>query len=272
MPALTSIALWLCFLISLASCTQTPSIDSDGNVTVKQPSKIMQDYGTRQFNYLKNTKKISSDPSLNKRVIRVASKLQAVIDLPEAKWEFVVFEDNSLNAFCLPGGKVGINTGLFRIIGDDDALLAAALGHEISHATANHAQQRIHRMLRVIISSAIIWRVLDHNDIDNTGEIISAFSLGGYVFNTLPFYRMQEYESDKMGAIFMAKAGYDPRKSILLWKLLKSRHFYDGDQKPEFLRTHPHDIKRIKALEYFMPIAMQHYYEAKKSDPKRNQQ
>ena len=102
MPALTFITLWLCFLISLSSCTQTPSIDSDGNVTVKQPSKIMQDYGTRQFNYLKNTKKISSDPSLNKRVIRVASKLQSVIDLPEAKWEFVVFEDNSLNAFCLP--------------------------------------------------------------------------------------------------------------------------------------------------------------------------
>ena len=272
MPALTPIALWLCFLLNLASCSQKPSIDSQGNVTVKQPSKIMQDYGTRQFNYFKSTKKISSDLLLNKRVVRVANKLQSVIDLPNAKWEFVVFRDNSLNAFCLPGGKVGINTGLFRIIGNDDALLAAALGHEISHATANHAQQRIHRMLRLVISSAIIWRVLDHNDIDNTGEIISAFSLGAYVFNTLPFYRMQEYESDKMGALLMAKAGYDPRKSILLWKLLKCRHFNDGDKKPEFLRTHPHDIKRIKALEDFMPIAMQHYHEAKKSNPKRHQQ
>lgn len=225
----------------------------------------MLGHGIREFKHLKRTKKTSNDPRYTKRVERVASRLRKVIDLPGAEWEFVIFKDNSPNAFCLPGGKVGINTGLFRITGEDDALLAAVLGHEISHATANHAEQRMYRAIGIILGGALVWHVFDNNDFNHSGEALAAYTLGAYVFDSLPLSRRQEHESDKMGAIFMAKAGYDPRKSVTLWRLLKSHHFNANGEKPEFLRTHPQDENRIKALENFMPVALRHYHASKKA-------
>ena len=223
----------------------------------------MRSNGIHQFEHLKRTKKITTDPRYTDRVNRVATRLRKVIDLPGAEWEFVVFKDNSANAFCLPGGKVGINTGVFQITGNDDALLAAVLGHEISHATANHAGQRMYRVFLHLITGAFIWHAMEENGVDHANETIATYAMAAYVFDNLALSRRQEYESDKMGAIFMAKAGYDPRKSVLLWKLLKSHHFTHGNQKPEFLRTHPHDATRIKELEKFMPVAMRVYRASK---------
>lgn len=259
MPSLTSITLALLSVLCLASCGFRPSIDAEGNVTIRKPNPLMLSHGIREFKHLKRTRKISTDPRRTRQVNRVAARLTKVIDLPGAEWEFVVFKDNAPNAFCLPGGKVGINTGLFRITGDDDSLLAAVLGHEISHATANHAEQRMYRALGAVLGGAVLWHALENNGGSHTGGTVAAYAVGTYLLDSLPFSRMQEHESDKMGAVFMAKAGYDPRKSVLLWRLLKSHHFHHGGQKPEFLRTHPHDETRIRALEGFMPVALRHY-------------
>ncbi len=160
----------------------------------------------------------------------------------------------------MTGGKVGINTGLFHITGDDDALLAAVLGHEISHATSNHAQQRMYRALALANGAAILWSSMDNQDINNPEWALAGYALTAYLTDSLPLSRRQEHESDKIGAIFMAKAGYDPRKCIELWRLLQKYHHHNGGQKPEFLRTHPHDDSRIRALEDFMPIAMKFYH------------
>jgi len=223
----------------------------------------MHRHGIREFERIKKSRVISDNPRFTKPLERVANRLQKVIKMPRAEWEFVIFKDNSPNAFALPGGKVGVNTGLFRIIGNDkdsDAILAAVLGHEISHATANHAEQRMYRSIAITLASAILWNSLDHNGADHPHRGVAAFAFASYIADSLPFSRKQEYESDRIGAVYMAKAGYDPRKSIDLWRRLNSYHQVRGGEKPEFLRTHPHDNSRIRALEIFMPIAMKFYH------------
>ena len=254
----------------MTSCGFNSAIDAEGNVTIRESSPLMRSHGTRTFQHLKRTQKISHDPKYIQRVDRVASRIFKAINLPKSEWEFVIFKDHSPNAFCLPGGKVGINTGLFRVTGDNDALLAAVLGHEISHATANHAEQRMHHALGMLIGGALIWHVLDNNNSDHNAEAVAAFVASTYLIDSLPLSRRQEYESDKMSAIFMAKAGYDPRKAVVLWKLMSSSHFRKKVKTPTFLRTHPHNEDRIRALENFMPIAMRHYQQSKKSHTHQN--
>ncbi|MEJ6571438.1 MAG: M48 family metallopeptidase [Akkermansiaceae bacterium] len=248
--------------LGFQSCAFRPAIDDQGNVTVHSPNKIMRHHGIREFEHIKKSKAISYDPRFTKPVERVSNRLKKVIKMPGAEWEFVIFKDNSPNAFALPGGKVGVNTGLFHIIGtgkDSDALLAAVLGHEISHATANHAEQRMYRGVGLAVLGSLLWCSLDHNSVDQPAYALAAFGLASYLVDSLPFSRKQEYESDRIGAIYMAKAGYDPHISIELWRRLRSYHMRRGGQKPEFLRTHPHDDSRIIALKRYMPIAMRYY-------------
>ena len=192
----------------------------------------------------------------------MAQRLTQAIDLPDAQWEFVIFKDNTPNAFALSGGKVGINTGLLKIT-TTDALLAAVLGHEISHATAHHTEQRVLHALATAVIGGILWGVMDHNDIKNPGYGIAAYTLGVYLADSLPLARRQEYESDRLGAIYMAKAGYDPRQAIELWKKLEKyhskKHTHSHILHSEYFSTHPLDSDRIQALEEFMPIAMKYY-------------
>ncbi|MCP5538053.1 MAG: M48 family metallopeptidase [Akkermansiaceae bacterium] len=248
--------------LGFQSCTFRPAIDDQGVVTVRNPNKMMRNHGFSEFEKIKRTRAISQDPRHIQAVARVANRLKKVIEMPDAEWEFVIFKDNSPNAFALPGGKVGINTGLFQLIGhgpQGDALLAAVLGHEISHATANHAQQRMYRGVALGVLASILWCSLEHNDVDHPQYTVAAFATAYYLVDSLPFSRKQEYESDKIGAVYMAKAGYDPRVSIELWRRLLSYHTRRGGQKPEFLRTHPLDNARIRALEVFMPTALRYY-------------
>ncbi|NWK54740.1 M48 family metallopeptidase [Verrucomicrobiaceae bacterium N1E253] len=256
--------LLLIICCSFSSCSFRPAIDSTtGEVTSRAASSVIRTHGDWQFNRIKKRKKISHDPRYTEPVERVAKRLKQVIDMPDAEWEFVIFEDRSANAFALSGGKVGINTGLFKIV-DNDALLAAVLGHEISHATANHSELRMYRTLGAIALGAALYAVLENNDVENPGYAVTGYALATYLIDTLPFSRKQEYESDKIGAIYMAKAGYDPRQAVELWKKLDAYHSQKNKTpQPEYLRTHPLDQSRIRALEEFMPVAMQHYKRAK---------
>jgi len=218
----------------------------------------MRSHGSRAFEKIKQRRKVSHDPKYTQPVARVAKRLQHVIDMPGAEWEFVVFKDASPNAFALPGGKVGINTGLFAIT-DNDALLAAVLGHEIAHATAAHAYQRMTHASAALIGGVFLYYAMDNNDVDHPSQALIAYTLATYLLDALPLSRRQEYESDRIGAIYMARAGYDPRQSLELWKRLSRYHDRHGAKKPAFLRTHPRDDARIRSLREFMPVALKHY-------------
>ncbi|MGE9269732.1 MAG: M48 family metallopeptidase, partial [Verrucomicrobiales bacterium] len=259
-PRLRSIFLLLACACCLSSCSFHSATNESGRVVMRHSNSIVRYHGERAFEKIKSKRKISHDPKYTRPVNRVAERLKKVIDMPNADWEFVVFKDGSPNAFALPGGKVGINSGIFKVV-ENDAMLAAVLGHEISHVTAGHAQKRMIHAIATVIAGAIIYQAMDHNEMDHTAEALTAYALASFLLDALPLSRRQEFESDRIGVRYMIQAGYDPRASIDLWKNLRKYHLRHGPPPPEFLRTHPHDDARIKALEAYMPEAMRLYRE-----------
>lgn len=246
-------------VFSLQSCAFRPAIDENGHVTPKKTNKIVRYHSVLLFERIKKKRSISYAPRYTEPVERVSMRLKKVIEMPDADWEFVIFKDHSPNAFALPGGKVGINTGLFKIA-DNDALLAAVLGHEISHTTANHSEQRMYQAIGTVALGALLYAALDQHNVDHAGYAVAGYALAAYLIDALPLTRQQEYESDRMGAVYMAQAGYDPKQAIKLWKKLNNYHSKKNkNQRAEYLRTHPHDNSRIRALEDFMPVALKHY-------------
>lgn len=244
----------------LSACVAPPAIDAQGNVISSPASSSLQSKGSQEFLKIKKAKKISKNSSYNAQLQRVARRLTPVIDLPGAKWEFVVFEDNSPNAFALPGGKVGVHTGMFKIT-QSDAGLAAVVGHEIAHVTANHAGKRQTQQLGLIVGAIALDQVVK-NQGASTGQraaTAAAYGAGSSLLVALPYSRGHELEADKVGAIYMARAGYDPREAVKMWRRFEAYNVKSGKSLPEFLSTHPLDSTRISALQNFMPTALNQY-------------
>jgi metalloendopeptidase OMA1, mitochondrial len=216
--------------------------------------------GLSAFDQLKTNTPISRDPALNAMVQRVGKRvaIAASNDLPGAQWEFVVFDSKEANAFCLPGGKVGVYSGLLQIT-KDDAQLATVMGHEIGHATAHHGAERM--------SEAMAMEKLGQwlgSAITSTNELAqSAFPLayGGITKygRSLPHSRKQESEADHIGVIYMARAGYDPAKAVEFWEYFSAYIKQQGGGSDSFLAKfmsdHPVDSDRIADLKKLVPQA-----------------
>lgn len=178
----------------------------------------------------------------------------------QMQWELNVVRSNELNAFCMPGGKIVVYTGLARMIGQGkgaDDELAAVIGHEIAHAIARHANERVSRAQLKGYGAQILGNILGSNASGGLGEIISvAYGLGTEVVVALPFNRKQEIEADKMGMVLMAIAGYNPEYAISLWQKMARE---SGGSNNSFLSTHPSEEKRIEEIRKYMPTALQYY-------------
>ncbi len=220
-----------------------------GQVSIRPASSSLIQQGTAAFEKYKRTKPLSRNASARAKVNRVANRLKPVINLPGARWEFEVFEDSSANAFALPGGKVGVNTGLLRIA-QTDAELAAVVAHEMAHVTSNHAQSRIQRNQTVALGGAILGAVL--SGAENGQQLGQLAQKGGEIAFGLTFSRAQELEADRIGTLFMARAGYDPTAAISLWQKMGASQ---KSRTPELLSTHPVSATRIQKLREFMPTA-----------------
>lgn len=245
----------------ITSCAVSSFDPNTGEVRASAPSSSLTAQGFKQFDQMKRQKRISTNPAYNAQVQRVAARLKPVIDLPNARWEFVVFEDSTPNAFALPGGKVGVHTGLFQIT-QDDAGLAAVLGHEIAHVVLNHSQQRVNQATGVAVGAVLLDTILSARGADKTERAAAATgaAAAGTVGLILPYSRKAELESDKLGTLYMARAGYDPNQAIKLWERFAAWRAKQGDgESPEFLRTHPLDQTRINALRQFLPVAQREY-------------
>lgn len=220
-----------------------------GQVDVRPASSTLIQQGALAFEDYKRKTPISRNAFARDRVLRVANRLSPVINLPGARWEFEVFEDSSANAFALPGGKVGINTGLLKIA-ETDGQLAAALAHEMAHVTSNHAQSRIQNNQNIVLGGAIVGALFGGSE---SGEQIGKIAQqGGQIAFGLSFSRTQELEADRVGTIFMARAGYDPVEAITLWERMGAQ---SQSGTPEFLSTHPVSSTRIQELREFLPTA-----------------
>ncbi len=193
---------------------------------------------------LKKKQKVSTDPRYTRRVNRVAPKILRAAGENPANWEVVTFADKSLNAFALPGNKIGIYTGILDIMENDDQI-AVVMGHEVAHVQLNHSGQRYGQQSAAQFGLAGAGAILDSRSPQNSRAIQQALGFGAQVGYLLPFNRSHETEADIKGVRFMPKAGYDPRQAIKFWGNMAKAS--SGSQL-EFLSTHPSHGTRIETL------------------------
>lgn len=222
------------------------------------PSGQLASMASSQFGQLKQETPISRDPTYNAMVQRVGERIAYVAapDMPNAQWEFVVFDDDEqINAFAMPGGKVAVYTGIFKVA-KSDADLAVVMGHEVAHVAAGHGNERVSQQLTA--SGLGMALQFGTSDMDSSQQkmIMAAFGAGASYGVMLPYSRYHESEADEIGLIYAAKAGYDPRAAIAFWERMEAQK---SGSPPEFLSTHPSGSTRIRKLNELMPKAYSIY-------------
>ena len=234
-------------------CKSLPVLDD------KQVNKM----GVEAFEKIKAETPIEHDPLVNQYVKCVANRILAVAkdDTGVKEWEIVVFRSNLVNAFALPGGKIGVYTALLKVAKTQDQL-AAVLGHEVGHVIKRHGKARIQSQMIAMGGLKVIEGILGNNP-----TIMGALGVGAQYGVILPFTRSQESEADLVGLDLMAKAGFNPTGAIKLWQNMKA---ISGKKIPELLSTHPAPDTRIKQLKEKLPEALAIYQLTINSNNKAN--
>jgi len=226
----------------LTACVTSPTGRSQ--LMLVSDAQISQ-MGVAAFDQLKKETPLSGDARTNRYVSCVAD---ALIDAMPAEqtggWEVRVFEQESANAFALPGRKIGIHTGLLEVA-VNDAQLAAVIGHEIGHVLAQHSAERMSLQYAAQGGGALLAILLGEAT-QEKGLLLAALGLGAQYGVLLPYSRIQESEADGIGLELMARAGFDPAEAVALWRNMSAQ---GGDQPPEFLSTHPSHATRIADLQ-----------------------
>jgi len=232
------------------------------------PESELQLMAVGQYNtFLKENKVLnpaySSDAAMVDRVgARIANAIKKYYDshgkaavLKGYTWEFNTVESKDANAWCMPGGKVVVYSGILPIT-LNEAGLAIVMGHEIAHSIAKHGNERMSQGMVQQMGGVALQVALSQKPQQTQDLFMTSYGIGSQVGAMLPWSRQQETEADKYGLIFAAMAGYDPREAVLFWKRMAA---VGGSKPPEFLSTHPADETRIKNLNKFMPEAMTYY-------------
>ncbi|MHB8524202.1 MAG: M48 family metallopeptidase [Limisphaerales bacterium] len=254
-------AIVLCGLLLLGASCATVPVTGRTQLNFISAGQEMQ-LGLAGFEKLKQDVPINHDPVANALVQQVGKRIAAVADLPNAQWEFVVFESKEANAFCLPGGKVGVYTGILPIT-QDAAGLAAVLGHEVAHAAAHHGAERMSEAVLLQSGGSLLNSGLSNSDPRTQAAVAVAYGLTTTVGVELPHSRKQESEADHIGLIYMARAGYHPEAAVAFWQRFAEYNRRAGASTPVFLRTHPLDATRIQQLQTWLPEAQAQYHPQK---------
>lgn len=249
----------LAFTLLLSACYTVPETGrSSLNV---MPESVLQEQAAAAFAALKKEGKVSDDPAQIAQVERVGKRVLAAVGPkgnlpPPEEWTFVVFDDDdTINAFAMPGGKVGVYTGLLQMAETDDQL-AAVIGHEIAHVAARHGNERMSQALVIAGGGAALGYAIRDEDQSTQTAIMVAYGVGSTLGAALPFSRLHENEADQIGMLYMARAGYDPRAAIQFWEKMQQ---HNKDSPPELLSTHPSHETRIERLRAFLPTALNEY-------------
>ncbi|SEF88487.1 M48 family metallopeptidase [Nitrosomonas ureae] len=239
------LSLILFIIVSLAACATTPTgrsqlaFMSDGELDAM---------GLQAFTTMKSEKSISQNTQENQFVRCIANAITREVG---GDWEVVVFEDSTLNAFALPGNKIGVHTGLVDLVDNQDQL-ATVIGHEIGHVLAKHSNERMSQKLGAQMGMSIISAVAaPTTPMGQTA--LGLLGVGAQYGLIMPFSRLHESEADAMGIELIAKAGFNPEESVTLWQ--KMAQASQGEQPAEFLSTHPSHETRIDDLRALLPKA-----------------
>lgn len=215
-------------------------------------------------------KALSADKTLTatadgQKVVRVGKKMAAAVEsflisegyqdlVDDFAWEFNLLESEQVNAWCMPGGKVAFYTGIMPITKDETGI-AVVMGHEIAHAVASHARERMSNAMAINLGLTAFSTALGQNPTMMEQILLQSVGMGSEL-GMLSFSRKHELEADEMGLIFMAMAGYDPRQAPVFWERMSAA---GGEAPPEFLSTHPGPNRRIERLNANMPKALEYY-------------
>lgn len=208
--------------------------------------------GLSAFDSLKKETPISKNAAQKALLEKVGRRIAAVADLPNAQWEFVLFDSPQANAFCLPGGKVGVYTGILAVT-RDEAGLATVIGHEVAHALARHGGERMSMAKGLELAGILGGTAMSQSEYGPYFQQL--YAPVSQVGVALPHSRMQESSADEIGLILMARAGYDPKQAVGFWERFAAHNQAAGSQTPWFLRTHPLDQQRIAKIQQLLPKA-----------------
>ena len=231
------------------------------------PSNEMLSMSFQQYDDFLKENKLSTNQKQVNMVKRVGVKIEHAVEkymadnnlsdrLDGYKWEFNLVESDQVNAWCMPGGKVVVYTGILPITKDETGL-AVVLGHEIAHAIAEHGNERMSQGLLQQLGGVALSVALKDEPETTRGLFLTAYGVGSTVAVILPFSRTQESEADHLGLIFMAMAGYDPHEAPAFWERMSASS--KGREPPEFLSTHPSNDTRINDIKNWIPEAMKYY-------------
>ncbi len=253
MSYMVRILLSITFALLVVACSKTPYTHRN-QLVIFSPQQEMQ-MGYQSAREILSKERVSRDPRLNAIVKKVGMKIARAAAQPGYKWQFFVIDKDVPNAFCLPGGKVFVYSGLFRAVENEDQL-ATVIGHEVAHAIARHGAERMSMIQLGRMGKQIAAQAIGGGKY--TGLINQAYGAGETFGLVLPFSRKFEYEADEIGLYLMTKAGYDPRQALKFWQNM-TRLARNSRKPPEFLSTHPSDRHRIERLKRLIPKALKYY-------------
>jgi len=225
----------------------------------------------QQYDDFLKSNKLSTNQGQIQAVRQVGMRIQRAVEeffverdmsgrLQDYAWEFNLVENDQVNAFCMPGGKVVVYTGILPIAGNE-AGLAVVMGHEIAHAIAGHGSERMSQGLAVEMGGVALSAALANQAAQTQQLWMTAFGVGSQYGLMLPYSRLHESEADHLGLIFMAMAGYDPHNAVGFWERMAQAK--EGQAPPEFMSTHPADATRIRKIQELIPEVMPYYEKSK---------
>ncbi len=259
-PIFLLVSVSLCF--TLISCYQAPITGRSQFILLSESQEIQM--GLVAYQDVLKKEKISTNTKYNSSVTRVGKRIATASGKTNYQWEYKVIDsDDTINAFALPGGKIAVYTGILTVA-ETDAGLATVMGHEVAHATARHGGERMSVGILAQIGAVGLNVALRNEDPEVVSAVNAAFGTGVTLGGILPFNRKQESEADRIGLVYMARAGYDPRESVDFWNRMADAN-KGKPSPPEFLSTHPSYGTRVKNLNRWMPEAIGIYNKSTKA-------
>jgi predicted Zn-dependent protease len=247
------------------SCVQKVPITGRHQVSLIPEAELESMSFSQYDSVIKTSKVLPANDQRSLMVQQVGTRIQTAVEafmkekglssrIAGYKWEFHVIDEPTVNAWCMPGGKVVVYTGLLPVTQDEPSL-AIVMGHEIAHAVARHGNERMSQGLAVQLGGVALSVALQNKSQATQNVFLQSYGIGSQL-GMLKYSRTHESEADKMGLVFAAMAGYDPNNAITFWERMAAQA---GQKPPEILSTHPSDETRINDLKAFMPEAMKYY-------------